>query len=127
VTEMNSIRLSFRGQEFSIPANRAFEAGAAVEEIVTLSEIAQWGAAPKFFKLARAFGALLRLAGCKVSDAEVKAEIDASIMRAVDAGGDEADASEMFAVSAMAQLQAVLFSGAPESAEGKPPGKTSAS
>ena len=66
MTEMNSIRLSFRGQEFSIPANRAFEAGAAVEEIVTLSEIAQWGAAPKFFKLARAFGALLRLAGCKM-------------------------------------------------------------
>lgn len=124
---MAGITLSFKGETFTIPEAKAFEAGAAVEEVVTLSEMAQWGAAPKFFKLARAFGALLRFAGARVSDTEVKAEIDASILRAVETGTDEGAANEMFAVSAMAQLQAVLFTGAPDDAGGKPPGKTSAS
>ena len=123
---MAGISLSFRGQTWTIPENRAFEAGAAVEEVVSLSEMAQWGAQPKFFKLARAFGTLLRFAGAKCSDAEVKAEIDASILRAIDTGRDKDAATEMFAVAAMAQLQAVLFTGAPDGGGDKPPGKTSA-
>lgn len=124
---MANITLSFKGETFTIPETRAFEAGAAVEEVVTLAEMAQWGTAPKFFKLARAFGALLRFAGARVSDTEVKAEIDASIMRAVDAGLQPGEANEMFAVSAMSQLQAVLFTGAPEEGGTSAPGKTSAS
>ena len=124
---MTSITLSFKGQTFTIPENRAFEAGAAVEEVVTLAEMAQWGNAPKFFKLARAFGALLRFAGARVSDTEVKAEIDASILRAVEAGLEADAAGELFAVQAMAQLQAVLFTDAPTEGGTSAPGKTSAS
>lgn len=125
---MSTITLSFKGETWIIPEARAFEAGAAVEEVVTLAEMAQWGSAPKFFKLARAFGALLRFAGARVSDTEVKAEIDASIMRAVETGVNPGDANEMFAVSAMAQLQAVLFGDAPAASGGDtPPGKISAS
>lgn len=124
---MPNITLSFKGETYVIPETRAFEAGAAVEDVVTLAEMSQWGAAPKFFKLARAFGALLRFAGARVSDTEVKAEIDASIMRAVDAGADATTANEMFAVQAMAQLQAVLFTDAPVEGGDTAPGKTSAS
>lgn len=124
---MTSITLSFKGQTYTIPESRAFEAGAAVEEVVTLAEMSQWGNAPKFFKLARAFGALLRFAGARVSDTEVKAEIDASIMRAVEAGVDQGAANELFAVQAMAQLQAVLFTDAPAEGGDAAPGKTSAS
>lgn len=124
---MAEITLSFKGQTWTIPETRAFDAGAAVEEVVTLAEMAQWGGAPKFFKLARAFGALLRFAGARVSDTEVKAEIDASILRAVEAGNDPAATNEMFAVAAMSQLQAVLFNDAPTEGGANPPGKTSAS
>lgn len=124
---MRNITLSFNGETFVIPETRAFEAGAAVEEVVTLAEMAQWGASPKFFKLARAYGALLRFAGARVSDTEVKAEIDASIMRAVETGVNADDATGMFAVSAMSQLQAVLFTDAPDTGGDAPPGKTSAS
>jgi len=124
---MTSITLSFKGQTYTIPESRAFEAGAAVEEVVTLAEMSQWGNAPKFFKLARAFGALLRFAGARVSDTEVKAEIDASILRAVEAGLEKDAANEMFAVQAMSQLQAVLFTDAPTAGGESAPGKTSAS
>lgn len=81
---------------------------------------------PLFFVIAKAMGCLLRHAGVKVSDSEVKREIDASIMRAANAGVDEADAKEVFAVQAMQQLVAVLFDGA-SAGDGEAPGETSAS
>ena len=126
---MADIVLSFRGETYRIPESRAFELGAEVEEVVSLAEIAGWRAAPKFFKMARAFGVMLRFAGARVSDTEVTAEIDASILRAIDQGSDGGEASEMFAVAALAQLQAVLFSGAPQGSDGKEaaPGKATAS
>lgn len=124
---MKSITLSFKGQTYTIPESRAFEAGAVVEEVVTLAEMSQWGNAPKFFKLARAFGALLRFAGARVSDTEVKAEIDASILRAVESGVEQGTANELFAVQAIAQLQAVLFTDSPAEGGDAAPGKTSAS
>ena len=79
---MADIVLKWRGHEFRIPEDRAFEAGAALEEIVTLTELQGFAVKPRFFTIAKAMGCLLRFAGAKVSDSEVKREIDASIMRA---------------------------------------------
>lgn len=110
---MAEIVLKFRGEEYRVPEARAFELGGEVEEVVTLAEISSWGSAPKFFKIARAFGVMLRFAGCRVSDTEVKAEIDASIARAIGTDVTPEAGAEMFAVMAVQQLQAVLFSGAP--------------
>lgn len=123
---MADIVLKWKGQEYRIPDARAFEAGAALEEVVTLSELQSFGVRPKFFTLARAMGVLLRFAGVKVSDREVKSEIDASISGAVSQGLDETDVKEVFAVSAIQQLVAVLFDGAPKDGDGEP-GETSAS
>lgn len=123
------IKLTFKGQEYAVPESRAFDLGERVEEVVTLAEMASWGRSPRYFKIAKAFGVMLRFAGCKVSDAEVKAELDASIMAAArDNGADEGDVREIFAIKAVEQLQAVLFDGAP-SADGESggPGKTTAS
>lgn len=123
---MADIVLKWKGSDHRIPDARAFEAGAALEEVVTLAELQSFGTRPKFFTLARAMGCLLRFAGVKVSDREVKAEIDASIRSAVSDGLDEADVKEVFAVSAIQQLVAVLFDGAPNDGDGQP-GETSAS
>ena len=123
---MADIVLKWKGKEYRISDAKAFEAGAALEEVVTLAELQSFGVRPKFFTLARAMGVLLRFAGVKVSDREVKAEIDASITRAAGQGIDEADAKEVFAVSAIQQLVAVLFDGAPSDGDGEP-GETSAS
>jgi transcriptional regulator with XRE-family HTH domain len=78
-------------------------------------------------KIARAFGVMLRFAGCKVSDAEIKDEIDASMSRAVADGADKIDAEQMFALVAVEQLQSVLFRDAPAEGSGDAPGKTTAS
>lgn len=123
---MADIVLKWRGADYRIPDSRAFEAGAALEEVVTLTDLHAFAGRPKFFIIARAMGTLLRFAGVKVSDAEVKREIDASITRAASQGVDEADAKEIFAVSAIKQLVAVLFEGAPAE-DGGEPEKTSAS
>lgn len=124
---MADIVLKWRGEEYRIPDSRAFEAGAAVEEVVTLADLQTFGQRPKFFMIAKAMGALLRFAGVKVSDAEVKREIDASIIRAAKAGADAEAAKEAFAVNAISQLMQVLFEGAPSEDDGHAPGETSAS
>lgn len=102
------IAVEFKGVVYEIPDSRAFEAGEAVEDIVTLPEIAAWGENPKFFKLSRCFGALLRFAGCKVSDKEVHSEMMAQVKRAGDGG------EELLAAQAVSALVAVLMDGAPE-------------
>jgi hypothetical protein len=112
---MQPIRLTYRGQEHLIPAHRAFAAGAAVEEIVSLAEIASWGDKPKFFKIAMAFGALLRFAGCEVSDAEVHADMMAGLRKAASAGVAE-DIPAAIAINA---LMACLMGGAPPSEPGE--------
>jgi len=124
---MKSITLQFRGATYTVPAEKAFALGAEVEEVVTFAELASWGNQPRFFKIARAFGVMLRFAGAKVSDAEVKAEIDASILKAQADGGSEDALRELFAMQAVEQLQAVLFDGAPEGDGGDAPEKTTAS
>lgn len=112
---MQPIRLTFRGQEFLIPADRAFQAGAAVEDVVTLSEIAKWGDNPKFYKIAMAFGALLRFAGCRVSDEEVHADMMSGLRRAAEAGVAE----EIPAAMAIRALMDCLMGGAPPAEPGE--------
>lgn len=121
---MQPIRLTYKGQDFLIPADRAFKAGAAVEEIVSLAEIASWGDRPRFFKIAEAFGALLRFAGCKASDEEVHADMMAGLRNSAAAGVAE-DIPAAIAINA---LMSCLMGGAPPSDPGEDaPGKPTAS
>jgi len=124
---MPDIVLNWRGQEYRIPESRAFAAGAALEDVVTLAELQAFGTKMKFFTIAKAMGCLLRFAGAKVSDEEVKREIDQSIMRAASEGVDADDAKQVFAIQAVQQLVQVLFSGAPDSEGDEAPEKTFAS
>ncbi len=112
---MAAIVLSFRGETYRIPEERAFEIGERIEDIVTLAEILSWGNAPRFFKIARCFAEMLRFAGLKVTDREVHTEI-MDQLKATGADG------EVLAVRALEALVAVLMDGAPV-AEGDAPAK----
>lgn len=105
---MREVVLQFRGATYTIPASRAFEVGERVEDIATLSEINEWSRAPKFHKIARCYGEMLRAAGCKVSDADVHSDMMAQIK----SGATEADG--LIAANAVFALLAMLMDGAPE-------------
>ena len=64
--------LGWKGETYVIPAQRMLGAIATIEEHITVNEmvVSAFGR-PSMVKIARAFGALLRYAGCKVSDDEV--------------------------------------------------------
>lgn len=127
---MAAIRMKWRGEDYVIPAHRSFEIGAEVEGIVTLGEIGTWGNRVPFFKVAKCYGAMLRFAGAKVSDAEIHAEIMANLEAAGKArvAGD-ADPAELAGIVAMNALVACLMGGAPvqADAEADAPGKITAS
>ncbi|MES2814468.1 MAG: hypothetical protein V4720_06200 [Pseudomonadota bacterium] len=119
---MADIRLTFKGADYVIPDDRAFELGERLEDIVTLGQMAKLFADPKFYTIARCFGTMLRYAGCKVSDREVLTEM----MDRLKAGGPGAGRST--AIEALAQISAVLMDGAPtDGAESEAPEKTEAS
>ena len=113
---MADIIIAFKGEEFTIPEGRAFEIGERVEEIASLPEVLSWAKVPKFFKMARCIGAMLRSAGARVTDKDVHKQMMADFQ-----GGNP---SAYFA--ALASLVAVLMDGAPQGSGGEPE-KTDAS
>lgn len=112
---MRAVNMHWRGKDYNIPANRAFEIGEQVEDIVTLAEVATWGNRPKLFKLAKVYGAMLRFAGCKVADTTVLEEITPG-----------QDGDQNAAAGAVTALVDLLLSGAKTSKdEAETPKKTS--
>lgn len=128
---MAAIVMTFRGAEYRIPEEKAFAVGEQVEDIVTLPELMSWGAAPKFYKVARCYGVMLRAAGAKVSDAEIHREMMAQIAEIGAAGGGDAEgAKAVLATQAVGSLIAVLMDGVPTGGAmggGAAPGKPNAS
>ena len=67
------VTLKYKGQEYVIEANRVLKAIACVEEHITIGELSELqakGNGIPLVKIACAFGAVLRFAGCKTSDEE---------------------------------------------------------
>lgn len=116
---MREITLGWKGEAFVIPATKAFEIGERVEDIATLAEIASWERAPKFFKIARCYGEMLRFAGARVTNEEIHAEIAAQLKSGA--------RKDLVAANAVASLLAVLMDGAPESGGEANPKKANAS
>ena len=116
---MAKINLSYKGKSYVIPEKKAFEVGDQIEDILTLSELAAMAERPKFHKLARCFGVMLRFAGCKVSDIEIHKQM----MTQIKNGQDE----DLVAANAVAALMAVLMDGAPEGDGEESPEKQDAS
>ena len=116
---MANITMTWRGKEYTIPEKKVFEVGDQVEDVLTLGDLAAMGLKPKFHKLAKCFGVMLRFAGCKVSDREVHSEM----MRQIRESGDE----QSVASNAVDALWTVLLDGAPEGDGDGEPEKANAS
>lgn len=129
---MPNIRFTWKGKELVIPESKAFEAGDAVEQIVTLADFHAWGGRVKFITLARAFAALAAVAGVRVTPQEVHREMMEEMARQTAAmmKGEAINREGVFAIAAMNALQAVLMQALPEDlirkaqAEGNDAGKT---
>lgn len=100
------VELEWKGRQFVVPEDRAFELGEVVEDIITLAELPDLATRPKFRKIARIYGAMLRFAGAKCTDAEVHSEIMAEIK-----SGSE---KQELVTRAISTLVAILMDGAPE-------------
>ena len=108
---MQPITMKWRGAEYTIPANRAFEIGEKVERIVTIGEIGSWGQRVPFYTVARCFTEMLKSAGVAVTKEEVFSDIMAGLSHA-----SEADTLAIDAVGAVHALVACLMGGAPAAA-----------
>lgn len=107
---MADIIIAFQGEEYVIPESRAFEIGERVEDVASLPEVLGWAKTPKFHKMARCIGVMLRAAGGRMSDKDVHKQMMADFT--------EANPAAYFA--ALASLVAVLMDGAPASKGGEP-------
>lgn len=96
-----TIKLTWKGEDFTLPADRVLMAISMVEEVLSLGDLAthQLRGRVPLAKLSMAFGIILRLAGVKVTDEEVYDGLFAS------GPGDLAAR----AVSAVATLQALMI------------------
>lgn len=115
---MPALVMKFRGGEYTIPENRAFEVGGDVEEVASLFEVISWMKAPKFHKMARCLGVMLRAAGCDVEDREVYGELMASVT---------SSGSNDYMTSALFGLVALMMDGAPQGDGKASEGKAKAS
>lgn len=113
---MADIIIAFKGEQFTIPESRAFEIGERVEEIASLPEVLSWVKVPKFHKMARCIGVMLRAAGGRATDKDVHRQMMTDFQ-----GGNPAAYFET-----LASLVAVLMDGAPTGGKGEEPEKTGA-
>lgn len=63
--------VEWKGVKHVIPENEIFELADAVEDVVTIGELAEMGAKVKLTKIAAAYAAILRHVGVDVSGNEV--------------------------------------------------------
>ncbi len=105
---MRAIEVEWGGEEYVIPENEAFEVGEAIEDVIALSDLPDLAKRPRFRKIARVYGIILRHAGASVTDAQIHGQM----MDQLKSG--DADAENMLALQAMAQITEVLMDGAPE-------------
>lgn len=104
---MNIIKIEWKGETLTINEDEAFEVGERIEEILTLSELAEMGGKPKFYKLARCYSEMVNFAGGHTTPREIHSEMMAQIK------GDN-DGGELMIAEAIASLIAILMDGAPE-------------
>lgn len=115
---MANIVMKFRDGEYIIPENRAFEVGGDVEEVASLFEVISWMKSPKFHKMARCLGIMLRSAGCNADDRDVYRELMASV---TSAGTND------YLTSALFGLVSLMMDGAPQGDGKASEGKATAS
>lgn len=114
---MKTISFEWNGKALHITESEAFEIGERIEEIVTLTEIAEMDERPKFRKLARAFCEMITFAGGTATPREVHQALMAQVK----------DGDSDFLMAAIQCLVEILMDGAPEGGEDNQDGGKKAS
>ena len=115
---MKVIGLTYGGKEYTINEDEVFLTCDAIEDVITLGEMAQMmqdTSKIKFAKLAAAYAALLREAGANVTAKQMHAEFRKAL-------GGEAKDGVIKAQEALAQLINILMDGADTPTGDKEPG-----
>lgn len=100
-----AIELEWQGETYVIPESETFEVAEQVEEIIDLADLERFRRNPKFTKIAKCYGVMLRHAGARVSDSEIHQEIVHGAM------GDGQEA--YMALQAITVMTHLLTSGMP--------------
>lgn len=85
---MPDVIVKYKGAEYTIPENRLFEVGEAIEEIAPLFTVHSWIANPNFHKIARCYAVLLNAAGVKAKAADLHREFMEKLMAGDDTSRD---------------------------------------
>lgn len=119
-----AVVLEWAGKSYTLTEDQAFEAGEALEEVITLSQLTAMGANIKFFKLARAYSAMLAVIGVQAPPGAVHSAMMTQIKDlAGKAGATEDQAGRLFASHAVQQLVEILMDGAPSDGDADDAGK----
>ncbi len=113
------IAMEWGGKTYTILPSEAFVVGEEVEAIVTLAEIPEMVKNPRFRKLARVHGTMLRHAGADVTDQAIHAAMIEEVKNPTN--------GQVLWAQALSALVAILMDGAPEADGAEPPKKVSAS
>lgn len=115
------IDITWKGKDYSIPANETFELGEEIEDVISLAEISNMAQKPNFRRIARCYSIILNFAGAHTNPQEIH-----SVMMDQMKNGEEAEQLGLI-TSAIQTLLAILMDGAPEEmGEGAGDGKKQA-
>lgn len=115
----SNLTIQWQGKDYTILASDAFDVADQIEDVITISEIPSLAAKPKLTTIAKVYGIMLRYAGAKVRDDEIRS----AILREMKSGQTE----NMMADGVILALLEILFDGATNDDEDAPePKKESA-
>ena len=111
---MNQINVTWDGESYKIKENDVFALGEQIEEIVTLQELSEMGAHPKFRKLARCYAVMVNYAGGHVTPQEVHSMMMSELKSA------KPQEKEIMVAEAVSTLVEIIMDGAPISEQDGP-------
>ncbi len=108
---MKKIEIEWNGEKYFISESEAFELGERLEDIITISELAEMSEKPKFRKLSRCYSEMLNFAGANTTPQKVHKLMMNEIK------GLSENQKIMVATQAVTTLIEILMDGAPEGDE----------
>jgi hypothetical protein len=115
---MQKVEFNWEGRRHTIPAARAFEVGAAVEDVVSLVELTKLQEKLPLFKLSSALAVMINMSGGNVTRESVFAILKRDILEASKGKTEGDEVTPQAAQNAVMGLMSVLMNGAPEDVMG---------
>ncbi len=105
---MPAIKIDWADQKYTITEEDSFELGERIEDIVSLSALADMAENPNFRRISRCYAEMINFAGGSVTPREIHSAMMDQIK------GQSEENSLLIIQSAITKLMDVLMDGAPE-------------